>query len=235
MGENKYYEIKLKKIINETETIKTYLFDKPDFDWSEGTNIHVAFRDFKDHEKKKFVRHFSIMNVDDQSYLAFTTRVTASPFKHRLNTLKIGDTLLAYKPSQRMKMRSEDRPLVLCSMGVGLAAIKPILETYLKHPKGIESVKSIHISNKERLYDEYFKSSNFDHTCTHSRHDYYQLLKETYSKKNIYYIVGSEDYIIQNMAILFDLGHTLEDIEIDKKADKKEKYASKAYKYSKYL
>lgn len=70
------------------------------------------------------------MNLPSESYIAFTTRLSDSAYKNRLKLIKPGDQMILYKLGQRMPMRYENRPLVLLSMGVDLAAMKPIMATY---------------------------------------------------------------------------------------------------------
>ncbi|MBN2794132.1 MAG: hypothetical protein JXR88_01900 [Clostridia bacterium] len=222
MSEEKIYSLKLIKIISETDEIKTYLFEKPDFSWSEGTNIHVAFHDYKAYDKKLYVRHFSIMNLENESYLSFTTRLSDSPFKKRLKEMSIGDCLLIYKPSQKMKIRKENRPIVLISMGVGLAPMLPIIETFKNQPEGITSVMSIHISKDEYLFKSFFIDHPIKHYVLHNRNEFYQTIEDTYNSDNIYYLVGSDPFLEHVTRLLLNNGHHPRDIEMDKKSDKKE-------------
>ncbi|MBI9015205.1 MAG: hypothetical protein JEZ08_23430 [Clostridiales bacterium] len=218
-----HYTVVLNEIIRETGDVYTFRFDKPNMTWHEGTNIHLAFDDFLDHEPKKFVRHFSVTNLPSESYIAFTTRLSNSPYKNRLKSLKPGDHMILYKLSQRMKIRYENRPLVLISMGVGIAAMKPIMETYVVTPDGIESLTNITISKNEKIYKSYLENlQGIQHNFVNNRKEFYHLINETYDHNNIYYIVGSDRFIEDIILVLKHKGHHYSDIEIDKKQTKKD-------------
>lgn len=216
-----HYRLALIEIIHESSDIYTFKFDNPNLKWEEGTNIHLAFDDFELHEAKKFVRHFSIMNLDTKPFLGFTTRLSDSPFKIRLKNMSIGDEMIVYKFGHRMPIRFEDRPIVLLSMGVGIAAIKPVMETYEKNSSGIKSMTNITIS-KDTIYGNTLSSIKcVSHFYTQYRKDLYACIDQSYSKDNIYYIVGSDLFLENMISILKSKGHSMNDIEIDKKADKK--------------
>jgi len=218
-----HYVITMKEMIRETEDVYTYRFIKPDITWEEGTNIHLAFDDFLDYEPKKFVRHFSVMNLPSESYIAFTTRLSDSAYKNRLKLLKPGDQMILYKLGQRMPMRYENRPLVLISMGVGIAAMKPMMETYALNPEGIESLTNITISKDERIFEDHLEGlKGVSHHYTNNRNDFYSRINESYNHNNIYYVVGSDQFLEDTIQLLKNKGHNYLDIEIDKKQNKKD-------------
>lgn len=220
-SELKYYKLPLKEIIREANDIFTYKFKNPNLNWEEGANIHLGFEDYQSHDKKKYVRHFSIMNLDHEDYMAFTTRLSDSPFKKRMSQLKLGDEMIVFKFSNRMPMRYENRPIVLLSMGIGIAAMKPIMETYQKNDSQIFSMTNITVS-REKIYEEHLASlTSTVHYHAQNRMDFNIYLEETYNKNNIYYIVGSDCFLEDTIRWLKMKGHSTLDIEVDKKADKK--------------
>ena len=218
-----HHIVTLKEIIKETEDIYTFRFEKPDINWEEGTNIHLAFDDFLEHEPKKFVRHFSIMNLPSESCIAFTTRLTGSPYKKRLKDLRPGNHMILYKLGQRMRIRNENRPIVLVSMGVGIAAMKPMMETYALCPEGIENLTNITIDKGEHLYKSQLEGlTGIQHHYLTDRKAFYQVINNSYNPNNIYYIVGSDSFLEDIIQLLKYKGHQSSDIEIDKKPNKKD-------------
>jgi ferredoxin--NADP+ reductase len=198
----------------------TYFYEKPEVTWQEGTNVHVAFEDYEAYEAKKFVRHFSISALPNEDYLTFTTRLSSSPFKQRMQQQVIGDTLMFYSFKQRMPLRYENRPIKLISMGVGLAAFQTMIKAYKNKP-GITSMSSIHIS-KENLFNKELQNYDVDHTWLSPRTSFFTLLKNTYNVNSIYYIAGSDQFLNDVIKLLLLKGHNIKDIEIDKKDDKKD-------------
>ena len=113
-----YYEIKLLKKIQETKNVYAFKFSHPGLPWPEGTHVHLAFDGFmgNDPKDKTFVRHLSIMNLDKEPSIGFTTRISNSPFKKRLLNLELGDTMILYKIKQQLPLRRENKDLVLISL-----------------------------------------------------------------------------------------------------------------------
>jgi hypothetical protein len=54
------------------------------------------------------------------------------------------------------------------------------------------------------------------------RHALYNTIEASYQKDNIYYVVGSDLFLEQVIMFLLDKGHDYKDIEIDKKANKRD-------------
>lgn len=216
---NKMYELKLKDIIDESHDVKTYVFEKPKCQWTEGTNVHVAFPDFEPYGKE-LVRHLSLTTLSDENDLRFTTRLSSSQFKSRLASLKVNDPLIFFKFNARIPL-VENRPLILLSMGVGLAAYQTLFKTLYKL-QDTSRIKSISIA-KEVLFSQEMNRMNIAHTSVRTRKDYWTTIKETYNPNAVYYIIGSETFIEDNIAFLKDKGHCLDDIKMDKKQDKTDK------------
>lgn len=214
------YTVKLLKIEILSANTLTYYFEKPAITWAEGTNIHLAFEDHASFESKYYVRHFSIMNTPDKNYIAFTTRLSNSPFKSRLKTLKIGETMLLFKPTRRMPLRYENRPVMLISMGVGLSAMLPKMAAFIKEPIGIKSLESIQIS-KDILFSKMIHEYGINHQTLTNRDSFYSELSRSYQKDAIYYIVGSDDFVSRVGKTLLNLNHDKNNINLDMKPDKK--------------
>jgi len=215
------HELKLLNTIQESHDVITYIFEKPGIEWSEGTNVHVAFHDFEAYEKT-YVRHLSVTTLTTEDDFRFTTRLSSSPFKEKLNNLKIGDTMLFFKFNARIPLET-GRSIVLLSMGVGLAAYQTLMKT-ISNEGSTNDIKSITVA-KEDLFLDSIRAMGIDHSITRNRKDYHHLIESTYNKDAIYYIVGSDDFLEDNIRFLKDKNHTSELIKIDKKENKRELYA----------
>jgi len=219
--DEKEYTVSLLEVKKIIKDIYTFKFSKPKVTWSEGTNVHIAFKDYKAHEKKKYVRHFSITNLDHEPFISFTTRLSSSPFKERLMSLKPGDEMFMYKFKNRMKVRFDKPQIVLLSMGVGLAAFNSMIEL-LKVKEDHLKVININVSKDENLYADHYRTLDFlKNHYVNNRRDFYQSIDETYNKNNVYYIVGSDAFLQGLVAYLIKKGHAAELIEMDKKEKKK--------------
>lgn len=222
MKKTQYYTVQLIEKTKEKDDVYTFKFTKPNVAWLEGTNIHLAFNDYLDYDPKYYVRHFSIANLDTEDYIAITTKLTPSPYKSRLSTLNIGDTMIMYKLSQRMPLRYENRPIRLISMGVGIAAIKPMMEYYNLNSNGIKELYHISIFKGKKIYNDACKTLNKTcHIDVHTREALYDELLNTYNEEAIYYIVGSDEFLDNIITRLKVYNHPSSLIEIDKKPDKK--------------
>ena len=233
--DKKLEQLKLVKLtfiekVEETENTMTFKFEVPEgFNWTEGTHFHLAFKDFYEGEKpdKKKVRTFSIMSLEEEKYIGFTTRITkeCSAYKKRLLELNPGDEMLMFKTGNRMMLRRENRPLVLISMGVGVATFRPLIKTFLQNKEGIKEVIQINIDSSENfLYKEELtrlEEEGFKNSFSPSRKDLYEQIDASIKReKPIYYVVGSDAFIKAICGYL--RGQSVEngDIVIDKNPEK---------------
>jgi ferredoxin--NADP+ reductase len=224
--------LKLVEIKEEAPGTKSYLFDIPEgFSWDEGANIHIAFDDFigPDGPNKTLVRHLSIMTLQKEGKLGFTTRVpgSGSAYKQRLSNIEIGTEMLAFKPKNELKLARNGRPLVMVSMGVGVATIRPLILAYLADQTGMPKVVNLNVDRGENHI--YKKELNVEFPfCVNdwvtSRIELYDHLAD-YAKErdNQYYIIGSDEFIAQILSFLMERGVDPTDLIIDRAEEIKAK------------
>ena len=228
------YHVKITDIIDEAYDTKTYLLEKPDnLTWVEGAHTHIGLLGFDEGEKpnKALVRHMSINTLPEDNKIGFTTRMIRplSEFKEKLSNLHIGDEIILFKIGSRMYLRRENRPIVLVSMGVGLATMRPLIHSYIKDNTDIPKIININVdSSKDYIYKTELDSlvnSYYQNNWVATRNDFYETLNQTSEDSNaIYYVVGSDDFIIDVIKFLRNKMVHDDSIIIDKKDELLENY-----------
>jgi len=221
------HKLKIVDIREEADKTKTYLLEKPiELNWDEGSHTHIAHRGYDEGEfsDKNLVRHMSIITLDHENLLGFTTRLNDKPseFKRRLAELNIGDELIVFKLGSRMKLRRENKSVILLSMGVGIATMRSIIKAFLEDDSKIPLLININVDNTNTHVFaselDAIKTSNYHNYWTKSRVEFYQTLTNTIKdKSSIFYIVGSDVFLRTVIKKLKSLGVRIEDIVIDKK------------------
>ena len=228
------YKLKVIDIVEEAAGIKSYYFEKPsELDWSEGAHVHIGHigYDVGELPNKAWVRHMSITTLPSENKLGITTRVpgSCSEFKQKLSELTIGDEAIFFKFGSRMDLRRVNRPLILLSMGVGMATIRPMLLAYIKDSSDIPSLINVNVnSTEEHLFRnelEQQTTHNLNNYWLNSRQDFYKLRDQLSEKKNsFFYIVGSDEFMRENIRFLMGKGVRNEDIILDRKEEKRREY-----------
>jgi ferredoxin--NADP+ reductase len=223
------YTLKIIDIIDEARGTKTYYFEKPaDFFWQEGAHTHIGHVGFDAGEKpnKNWVRHMSIMTLPDDNKVGITTRVpgSSSEFKGKLSELKIGDQVILFKIGSRMTLRRCNKPVILISMGVGIAAMRPIILTFAKDKDNVPYMINLNVdSSGDFIFkDELDKltAENYKNYWLSSRQALYETLKQLIESEDaIYYIVGSDVFIKDIIHRLKANNVSSSDIVIDKKEE----------------
>lgn len=228
------YKLRIIEIVEEAVGIKSYYFEKPaDLDWLEGAHVHIGHIGFDEGElpNKALVRHMSITSLPSEGKLGITTKVPGSnsQFKQKLSELKIGDEVIFFKFGSRMYLRRVNRPLVLLSMGVGMATIHPMLRAFIKDSTNIPSLVNVNVnSTGDFLFREEFdpfSGNNYINHWLKSRNDFIELVRELPNKEEaIFYIVGSDEFMKDMIKLLNICGVRNEDIILDRKEEKLKDY-----------
>lgn len=223
------YRLKIIDIKEEAFGVKTYLFEKPaDFTWDEGSHMHVGLNGFDEGEtpNKSLVHHMSIMTLPEEDKIGFTTKILPplSEFKEKLSKLSIGDEITLFKVGSRMSLRRENRPIVLVSMGVGIATMRPLIYRFMKDNTAIPGLINMNInSKKEFIYKaelEKLENSFYQNYWLDSRISFYEQLDKVSKQLDaIYYIVGSDSFIKEVIKYLKDKGIDASSIMLDKKEE----------------
>lgn len=230
------YWTKINKIIEETPEVKTFLLELPEgFIWEEGAHTHFALEGFNAGEKpnKSLVRHMSISTVPSEQSVGITTRIKehCSEFKSILRNLNVGDEVALFKIHSHVKLRRDNKNIYLLSSGVGLATFRSLVLTYLKQPDNINRLHSLNIdSSKNYLFTDVFESApdnNFTAQYVDNRKQYYEEIEKLASDQDgLFYVIGSDEFIMQNIHILREQGIKPEQIVLDKREQHLEKFFS---------
>lgn len=230
------FRTKIIDIIEEAKGTRTYLLERPkDFTWREGAHTHVGLIGFDEGEKpnKSLVRHMSIMTLASEDSIGFTTRITSelSEFKRRLIELNIGDEVILFKIGSKMYLRRMSKPLVFLSMGVGIATMRPLIKEFVNDNEGIPSITNINVDStgefiyKKELDELSSSNSNYKNYWLNSRISFYEALNQLPNPKDsIYYVVGSDLFVLNVVYNLRDKGVSSNNILIDKKDEIVQKY-----------
>lgn len=222
--DKKIYKVKILDIKDEFKNVKTYTLEKPeDLTWEEGSSFHLAIPGFNEggEVNKKLVHHLSINTLTDDDTVNFTTKfsIRKSDFKKALLEKEVGDYLEFFKVRCHMKLRRENRPIVLLSMGIGLTTMRPLINKFKKDPSGIPELLSINVARKDNhLFESEISKVDdkiFRQVWVDSRANFFETLREMEAKDSIFYVVGSNEFLLDNIVTLRELGVDDKDIMID--------------------
>lgn len=221
------YWTKINKIIEETPEVKTYLLDRPeDFTWEEGSHTHFALDGFNagDKPNRSLIRHMSISTLPYENSIGITTRIReqCSEFKAILRNLEVGNEVAIFKTHSNVPLKREDKNVYLLSSGVGLATFRPLVLDYFERADNVNQMHSLNIdSSKDFLFTTIFESTpdkNFTSQFVDNRKDYYEEVKNLATDKDgLFYVVGSDEFLVQNIEVLREQGIKPEQIMLDKR------------------
>jgi len=220
------YWTKINKIIEETPEVKTYLLDCPEgYTWEEGSHIHFALEGFNagDKPNRSLIRHMSISTSPSEKSIGITTRIKeqCSEFKTILRQLDIGSEVAVFKTHNNVPLKREDKNVYLLSSGVGLATYRPLVLEYFERNDNVNQIHSLNIdSSKDFLFTNIFESASdqkFTAQFVDNRKDYYEEVKNLAEDKDgIFYVVGSDEFLVQNIELLREQGIKPAQIMLDK-------------------
>lgn len=202
------HSLQLQSIKQENPNTYSFTFPIPDtFSWKEGACVHLGNSKFdisKGKANKEFVRHLSIASLPDEGVLSFTTRIfeSRSEFKNDLQKAKAGDVFTLFKPENRLELRRQGRPVILISAGVGIAATRSQIRAFNLSQEHIPNLFHINIdSSGEYLYQEEINTfvrdtRGFANMFVSTRDQFYNELEKKIQDGAIYYIIGSDDFLV---------------------------------------
>ncbi|KKE78286.1 dihydropteridine reductase [Oceanobacillus caeni] len=221
------YWTKINKIIDETPEVKTYLLDCPeDFTWEEGSHTHFGLEGFNagDKPNRSLIRHMSISTLPHENSIGITTRIReqCSEFKSILRNLEVGNEVAIFKTHSNVPLKRENKNVYLLSSGVGLATFRPLVLDYFERADNVNQIHSLNIdSAKEFLFPNIFESApdkKFTSQFVDNRKDYYEEVKSLAADKDgLFYVVGSDEFLVQNIEVLREQGIKPEQIMLDKR------------------
>ena len=230
------YWTKINKIIEETPEVKTYLLDCPEgFTWEEGSHTHFALEGFNagDKPNRSLIRHMSISTLPHENSIGITTRIReqSSEFKTILRNLEVGNEVAIFKTHSNVPLKREDKNVYLLSSGVGLATFRPLVLDYFERADNVNQIHSLNIdSSKDFLFTNIFETASdkkFTSQFVDNRKDYYEEVKNLAADKDgLFYVVGSDEFLVQNIEVLREQGIKPEQIMLDKHEQKLPEFLS---------
>ena len=222
------YWTKINEIIEEAPEVKTYLLDSPEgYTWEEGAHIHFALEGFNagDKPNRSLIRHMSISTLPSENSIGITTRIKeqCSEFKAILRNLEVGNEVAIFKTHSNIPLKREDKNVYLLSSGVGLATFRPLVLDYFENPNNVNQIHSLNVdSSKDFIFTNIFKTApdkKFISQFVDNRKNYYEEVKNLAADKDgHFYVVGSDEFLVQNIGVLREQGIKPEQIMLDKHA-----------------
>lgn len=222
----KIYWTKINDVIEESPETKTYILECPEgFTWEEGAHTHLALEGFNagDKPNRSLIRHMSICTLPDEKTIGITTRVREqrSEFKDRLDALEIGEEVALFKTHSNVPLKREDKSVYLLSSGVGIATFRPLVLDYLNNSDNVNKIHSLNIdSSKNYLFPDLFvpeSENGLTSEFIDNRSGYYDRVRQLAEDKDgFFYIVGSDEFLSENISILRSQGIQPEQIMLDK-------------------
>ncbi|MFU0789088.1 dihydropteridine reductase [Virgibacillus proomii] len=230
------YWTKINKIIEETPEIKTYMLDCPEgFTWEEGAHTHFALEGFNagDKPNRGLIRHMSISTLPHENSIGITTRIReqCSEFKAILRNLEVGNKIALFKTHSNVPLKRDGKNVYLLSSGVGLATFRPLVLDYFERADNVNQIHSLNIdSSKDFLFTNIFETvpdKKFTSHFVDNRKDYYEEVKKLAADKDgLFYVVGSDEFLVQNIEVLREQGIKPEQIILDKHEQQRPKFLS---------
>ncbi|SDC49744.1 ferredoxin--NADP+ reductase [Pelagirhabdus alkalitolerans] len=228
------YWTKINKVIEESSEVRTYLLECPEgFTWEEGAHTHFAMKGFNASDKpnRSLVRHMSISTLPDEGLIGITTRIKehCSEFKSIVKNLDIGDEVALFKTQSNVPIKNEGKSIYLLSSGVALATFRPLVMKYFEDSSNINEVYSLNIeSSRQFLFTDLFTTAvdkSFTSKFVDNRFDYYEEVKRLASdQEGFFYIVGSDEFLRENIKLLKEFGIKYENIILDKHEQAKREF-----------
>lgn len=166
----------------------------------------------------------SISTLPNEQSIGITTRIRelCSEYKSILGSLKVGDEVALFKTHSNVPLKRENKNVYLLSSGVGLATFRPLVLEYLERADNVSQIHSLNIdSSRDFLFTDIFKSApdrKFTAQYVDRREDYYdEVNKLAADQDGLFYIVGSDEFLSQNIKALSAQGIRPEQIMLDKR------------------
>lgn len=218
--------IELVDIIKHTDEIYSFKFTSQEIDqWQEGDSSKLFLKVGDQEIGKKF----SYASLPSESQIRFTTRIKAnrSEYKDYLSRLEVGNVLEITAPSGNFKLLRHNRPLLMLSNGVGIAAIRSLIKAYSNDDYGIPELVQLNVDADGNIYKDEFEAMNFNLSTfvslyTLNRKSFYQTMDSElqrllmkYVDTPYIYVVGSDNFVEDVIIYLKEMGILDEDIITD--------------------
>lgn len=220
------HQLRLVNIIKHSEETYSYDLDMSELkDWNEGDSSKL----FLNLGEKEVGKAFSHATLPEEGIIRFTTRIKEMPsdYKAKLAEKQPGDIIEITAPKGNFNLRRDGRPIILLSNGVGIAAIRSLVKAFELDQRGIPMLVQLNVDASGEIYGEEFASiasklQSFKSVYTKSRTAFYPALKDIiidlWNKRDetpLFYVVGSEQFVMDAVTYLYEGGYTDADVVTD--------------------
>jgi ferredoxin-NADP reductase len=132
------WNVKLTDKIERTSDITSFRFDPP-----EGLSYlpgQFFFIYIPTETEGSMMHHFSFSSSPTEPFIEFTTRIRESPFKNRLNQLKIGTSVKIATVSGQFIITEEMKKIVFVCGGIGITAARSNIKWVLDSHSNIDII-----------------------------------------------------------------------------------------------
>ncbi len=138
------YQTEFLERIERTPASVSYRFKMPEgFNFTAGQYMLVDLGD-------ELVHPLSLSDCPEETeFIEFTKRMTGSPYCHRLQSLKRGETIIVKGPAGKFYVEDSDDTLVLIAGGIGITPIRSILRS-LEKKRGVSCTVILIYGNLNR-------------------------------------------------------------------------------------
>ncbi len=212
------------------DTPDTYTFDFAPIEplsWKEGDSsaLVVDIPEVGMEDSRKL----SLATLPEEHIVRFTTRIRTerSLYKNRLFHLQVGEFVDITYPEGHFELRREGRPALLLSNGVGIAAMRPLIMSFIQDGEGIGKLQQINVDAGGAIYEDEMteateQNAGFRSTYLKHRDELYDevdaavhdLMFST-GRMPYFYVVGSDAFVIGMQEYLIASGFDGQDIITD--------------------
>ena len=218
--------LELLKVEQVHEETFTFEFKSPEpMEWQEGDSSKIYLTVAGNEQGKKF----SFASLPSENVVRFTTRIRKerSDYKDTLANIDVGQNVEVSLPSGQFKLRREDRPVILLSNGVGIAAMRTFIKAFEIDQSGIPMMIQINVDSKSSIYQaefsgieqklKMFKSIYVKHRKSFSEQLDFEVqnIISNSSDDPLFYVVGSDAFVNDTISHLNAVGIPSEDIITD--------------------
>lgn len=224
--DNDKYTMKLRDVIKHNDETFSFEFESSDIaTWKEGDSSKLFLPVGDAPQGKKF----SYATVSSEECIRFTTRIREehSDYKASLANLSKGDIVEISAPSGNFNLLRDNRPVVLLSNGVGIAASRSIIKAFARDRANVPFVSQINVDAMGEIYHHEFRDimdqlDNFSSRYAKHRKEFYQILDQEiqqllnrYTVDPYLYVVGSNAFVKDTINYLKAVGFSDHDIKTD--------------------
>lgn len=220
------HQLRLVNIIKHNKETYSLDFEPSDIPvWEEGDSSKI----FLSVGGAEMGKAFSYATLPEEGVIRFTTRIKSerSDYKEVLSKVAIGESIEVTQPKGDFKIRRDNRPIVLLSNGVGIAAIRSIVKAYEKDQTAVPELIQLNVDASGFIYEDEFEAIvaqniGFKSMYTSGRQSFQPALRECVidlwnrsEARPYYYVVGSENFVRDTVNFLYEAGFTDEDVIMD--------------------